>query len=151
MCAPDLDAEKAAAAGAATSEVRDGCWSAWAAAAPPPMSSAPSAAASSRGCASSASQRRGQPRRSLVSVGPVGPPFDDVARLDLTIDGADEIDPRLRAIKGGGGALLREKVVAAASGRVGIVVDSSKLVARSAPSRCRSRCALRRRLGDPGR
>ena len=57
-------------------------------------------------------------------------PFDDIARLDLTIDGADEIDPALRAIKGGGGALLREKVVAAASDRVSIVVDASKLVAR---------------------
>ncbi len=57
-------------------------------------------------------------------------PFDDIARLDLTIDGADEIDPALRAIKGGGGALLREKVVAAASDRVSIIVDSSKVVAR---------------------
>jgi ribose 5-phosphate isomerase A len=57
-------------------------------------------------------------------------PFDDVARLDLTIDGADEIDPSLRAIKGGGGALLREKVVAAASDRVIIVIDSSKWVGR---------------------
>jgi ribose 5-phosphate isomerase A len=64
------------------------------------------------------------------SVGLSVRPFDDVARLDLTIDGADEIDPELRAIKGGGGALLREKVVAAASDRVCIVVDSGKPVAR---------------------
>jgi ribose 5-phosphate isomerase A len=64
------------------------------------------------------------------SVGLAIRPFDGIARLDLTIDGADEIDPALRAIKGGGGALLREKVVAAASDRVAIVVDSSKLVAR---------------------
>lgn len=55
--------------------------------------------------------------------------FDTLARVDLTIDGADEIDPQLRAIKGGGGALLREKVVAAASDREIIVVDSSKPVA----------------------
>ena len=64
------------------------------------------------------------------SVGLAIRPFDGIARIDLTIDGADEIDPALRAIKGGGGALLREKVVAAASDRVAIIVDSGKLVAR---------------------
>lgn len=47
--------------------------------------------------------------------------------LDLTIDGADEVDPHLNLIKGGGGALLREKIVAQASRREIIVVDSSKL------------------------
>jgi ribose 5-phosphate isomerase A len=46
--------------------------------------------------------------------------------LDLTIDGADEVDPELNLIKGGGGALLREKIVAQASRRVVIVVDGSK-------------------------
>ncbi len=56
--------------------------------------------------------------------------FETVSRVDLTIDGADEIDPRFCAIKGGGGALLREKVVAAASDRVLIVVDGSKVVER---------------------
>src|ERR1700743_2980233 len=38
-------------------------------------------------------------------------PFDDIATVDLAIDGADQIDPAFRAIKGGGGALLREKIV----------------------------------------
>jgi ribose 5-phosphate isomerase A len=47
--------------------------------------------------------------------------------LDLTIDGADEVDPELNLIKGGGGALLREKMVAQASRREIIVVDQSKL------------------------
>ncbi|MCX7750787.1 MAG: ribose-5-phosphate isomerase RpiA [Candidatus Bipolaricaulota bacterium] len=47
--------------------------------------------------------------------------------LDLTIDGADEVDPELNLIKGGGGALLREKVVAQASRREVIVVDEGKL------------------------
>lgn len=47
--------------------------------------------------------------------------------VDLTIDGADEVDPELNLIKGGGGALLREKVVAQASRREIIVVDESKL------------------------
>jgi ribose 5-phosphate isomerase A len=48
-------------------------------------------------------------------------------RVDLTIDGADEVDPQLDLIKGGGGALLREKIVAQASDREIIVVDESKL------------------------
>ncbi|MBN1954339.1 MAG: ribose-5-phosphate isomerase RpiA [Anaerolineae bacterium] len=47
--------------------------------------------------------------------------------VDLTIDGADEVDPALNLIKGGGGALLREKIVAQASRREVIVVDESKL------------------------
>ncbi len=47
--------------------------------------------------------------------------------VDLTIDGADEVDPHLEVIKGGGGALLREKIVAQASRREIIVVDESKL------------------------
>lgn len=54
-------------------------------------------------------------------------PLDAGAPIDLTIDGADEVDPALRLIKGGGGALLREKIVAEASRRVAIVVDETKL------------------------
>ena len=50
--------------------------------------------------------------------------------IDLTIDGADEVDPELNVIKGGGGALLREKIVAQASRRVVITVDDSKLSPR---------------------
>jgi ribose 5-phosphate isomerase A len=53
---------------------------------------------------------------------------DDLPRrIDLTIDGADEVDPAMNLIKGGGGALLREKIVAQASQREIIVVDDSKL------------------------
>jgi ribose 5-phosphate isomerase A len=54
--------------------------------------------------------------------------FAQVSALDLTIDGADEISPALDLIKGGGGALLREKLVAAASRRLIIVADASKRV-----------------------
>jgi ribose 5-phosphate isomerase A len=53
--------------------------------------------------------------------------FDDHPRIDLTIDGADEVDPNLNLIKGGGGALLREKILAQASRRNIIIVDESKL------------------------
>ncbi len=56
-------------------------------------------------------------------------PFEEIAELDLTIDGADEFDPKLRLIKGGGGALWREKIVAAASKRMVVITDSSKAVA----------------------
>jgi ribose 5-phosphate isomerase A len=52
----------------------------------------------------------------------------EAGRLQITIDGADEVDPQLRLIKGGGGALLREKIVASASDMLVIVADSSKLV-----------------------
>ncbi|MCG3140967.1 MAG: Ribose-5-phosphate isomerase A [Anaerolineae bacterium] len=56
---------------------------------------------------------------------------DDLSEtLDVTIDGADEVDPQLNLIKGGGGALLREKIVAQASAREIIVVDASKLSPR---------------------
>lgn len=54
--------------------------------------------------------------------------LDDYQQIDVTIDGADEFDPKLRLIKGGGGALLREKVVASASKLVVIVADSGKQV-----------------------
>ena len=54
--------------------------------------------------------------------------LDSVEKLDVTIDGADEIDPKLNLIKGLGGALLREKIVAAATVREIIVADDSKLV-----------------------
>ena len=54
--------------------------------------------------------------------------LDDIDRLDLTVDGADEIDPSLNAIKGGGGALLREKIVAAASDRMIVIADDTKWV-----------------------
>ena len=54
--------------------------------------------------------------------------LDDIDRLDLTVDGADECDSALNLIKGGGGALLREKIVAAASDRMIVIADESKWV-----------------------
>jgi ribose 5-phosphate isomerase A len=54
--------------------------------------------------------------------------LDEIDRLDLTVDGADEVDGALDLIKGGGGALLREKIVAAASDRMIVIADESKWV-----------------------
>lgn len=130
MSVPDLDAEKAAAAEAAVAELRDGMLVG--------LGSGSTAAHAVRAIGRLVGQglriecvATSRATEALArSVGLSVRPFDDVARLDLTIDGADEIDPGLRAIKGGGGALLREKVVASASDRVSIIVDSTKPVAR---------------------
>ena len=54
--------------------------------------------------------------------------LDEHPQIDITIDGADEIDPKLNLIKGGGGALLREKVVASVTKKMVVVADSSKVV-----------------------
>ncbi|MEO5758976.1 MAG: ribose-5-phosphate isomerase RpiA, partial [Mesorhizobium sp.] len=54
--------------------------------------------------------------------------LEETPELDLTVDGADELDPELTLIKGGGGALLREKIVAAASNRMIVIADRSKMV-----------------------
>jgi ribose 5-phosphate isomerase A len=56
--------------------------------------------------------------------------LEDVRWLDLTIDGTDEFDPKLNLIKGGGGALLREKIVATASDQMIVIADRSKQVDR---------------------
>src|SRR5579862_6627698 len=55
--------------------------------------------------------------------------LDETPELDLTVDGADEIAPDLTLIKGGGGALLREKIVASASTHMIVIADQSKCVA----------------------
>jgi ribose 5-phosphate isomerase A len=88
----------------------------------------------------------------LPLLGPQGP-----LAIDVTIDGADEVDPQLNLIKGGGGALLHEKIVAQATRREIIVVDESKLSARLGtkhalpveifPFECEAQRALLERLG----
>jgi ribose 5-phosphate isomerase A len=54
--------------------------------------------------------------------------LDEHQEIDVTIDGADEIDPKLCLIKGGGGALLREKIIASASRKMVVIADATKLV-----------------------
>lgn len=69
-------------------------------------------------------------RKTEMEMDRLGIPIGDLntfSNLDLTIDGADEVDPNLNLIKGGGGALLREKIVAQSSRRNVIIVDESKL------------------------
>jgi ribose 5-phosphate isomerase A len=69
-----------------------------------------------------------QTQNLAASVGIPLTTLEKVQRIDVTIDGADEFDPELRLIKGGGGALLHEKIVASASRQVIIIADSSKQV-----------------------
>jgi ribose 5-phosphate isomerase A len=126
----DLEAEKALAAARAVEEVRDGMLvglgtGSTAAYAVRRLAERIAGGLRITGTATS--------RATETLAGELGIPlvaFDRVARVDLTIDGADEIDPQLCAIKGGGGALLREKIVAAASDRVIVVGDSTKPVSR---------------------
>jgi ribose 5-phosphate isomerase A len=73
------------------------------------------------------SERTAQMARTL---GIVLAHLDDLAPLDLVVDGADEADAGFNLIKGGGGALLREKIVAASAKRMIVVADGSKLVSR---------------------
>jgi ribose 5-phosphate isomerase A len=54
--------------------------------------------------------------------------LDECQEIDVTVDGADEVDPQLRLIKGGGGALLREKIVASATRTMVVVADAGKRV-----------------------
>jgi ribose 5-phosphate isomerase A len=73
---------------------------------------------------SEATRRRAESSRLRLST------LDETPVLDLTVDGADEIDPSLRLIKGGGGAHLREKIVATSSKSMIVIADESKRVDR---------------------
>jgi ribose 5-phosphate isomerase A len=67
-------------------------------------------------------------REQAASLGIPLTTLDECQQIDVTVDGADEVDPQLRMIKGGGGALLREKIVASATRQVVIVADATKRV-----------------------
>ena len=69
-------------------------------------------------------------RRIALEVGVALTTFQEHPEIDVTVDGADEVSPQLDLIKGLGGALVREKIVAHASKRVVIIVDESKMVDR---------------------
>lgn len=67
-------------------------------------------------------------RELALSLGIPLTTLDECQEIAVTVDGADEVDPQLRLIKGGGGAMLREKIVASATKQLVIVADSSKQV-----------------------
>jgi ribose 5-phosphate isomerase A len=67
-------------------------------------------------------------REQAASLGIPLATLDECQQIDVTVDGADEFDPQLRLIKGGGGALLREKIVASATRQLVIVADRTKRV-----------------------
>jgi ribose 5-phosphate isomerase A len=67
-------------------------------------------------------------REQAASLGIPLTTLDECQQIDVTVDGADEVDPQLRLIKGGGGALLREKIVASATRQYVIITDASKRV-----------------------
>lgn len=125
---PDLEAEKALAAARAVQEVEDGMLVG--------LGTGSTASYAVRFLAErmgkglkfkgTATSRATETLAQSLGIGLL--PLESISRVDLTIDGADEIDPHLRAIKGSGGALLREKLVASASDRVIVIVDSSKPV-----------------------
>src|SRR5205814_8461969 len=77
-------------------------------------------------CTCTSSKTEEQARSVGIAISNVA----DIAPLDLAVDGADEIDPKLRLIKGRGGALLREKIVEQAAARFIVIADESKLVQR---------------------
>jgi ribose 5-phosphate isomerase A len=68
-------------------------------------------------------------RELAASLGIPTTTLDECPEIDVTVDGADEVDPQLRLIKGGGGALLREKIVASATKQFVVIVDATKRVA----------------------
>jgi ribose 5-phosphate isomerase A len=67
-------------------------------------------------------------REQAASLGIPLTTLDECQQIDVTVDGADEVDPQLRLIKGGGGALLREKIVASATKQYVIITDATKRV-----------------------
>ncbi len=77
-------------------------------------------------CTSTSEKTEQQARSLEIPIEPLA----KIAPLDLAVDGADEIDPKLRLIKGRGGALLREKIVEQSAKRFIVIADESKLVER---------------------
>ena len=96
-------------------------------------------------CVATSPQTESAARELGISV----EPFESLDRLDVAIDGADQIAPDGWLVKGGGGAHTREKIVAAAAGRFIVIADSSKPVdaigrrsrSSSTPTACGRRCA----------
>jgi ribose 5-phosphate isomerase A len=126
----DLEREKANAAAAAVREVSDGMLVGLGTGSTAAYAVKELGRRVSEGLKVSAVATSTATQQLAESVGISVVHFGAIASVDLTIDGADEIGPNLQLIKGGGGALLREKIVATASTRAIVIVDSSKPVDR---------------------
>jgi ribose 5-phosphate isomerase A len=127
---PDREAEKALAAEAAVAEVQSGMLVGLGTGTTAAFAIAALARRAGQGlriqtAATSLATARAAEAAALVVLD-----FADLAAVDLGIDGVDEVDPGLRAIKGGGGAMLREKIVARAATRMIAIADASKRVGR---------------------
>ncbi len=125
-----LDAWKQAAAHAAVAEVADGMIVGLGTGSTAAHAIAAIGARVARGLAIRAVATSLHTHRAALAAGIAMLDFADVPAIDLCIDGVDEIDPALRAIKGGGGAMLREKIVATAATRMIAIADATKPVAQ---------------------
>lgn len=126
---PDAEAQKQAAAAAAVAEVQSGMLIGLGTGTTASHAIAEIARRTGEGlrvCAVATSERTARDAR-FAGIDVID--FADIDAVDLAIDGVDEIDPCLRAIKGGGGAMLREKIVANAARRMIAIADASKPVA----------------------
>jgi ribose 5-phosphate isomerase A len=129
--APDLQAEqKRAAAEAAVAEIADGMIVGLGTGSTAAFAIQALGDRVRHGLAVTAAASSLATERTARAVGITVLPFEEIGRVDLCIDGADEVDPDFRAIKGAGGALLREKVVAASAARMICIVDAGKIVRR---------------------
>jgi ribose 5-phosphate isomerase A len=126
----DLDREKRAAAEAAAALVRDGMTVGLGTGSTVAHLLAPLAA---RGIEIRCVATSPATERAARTLGLAVEPFDSLERLDIAIDGADQVAPDGWLVKGGGGAHVREKIVAAAAERFVVIVDSGKPVDRLAP------------------
>jgi ribose 5-phosphate isomerase A len=127
---PDREAEKALAAEAAVAEVESGMLVGLGTGTTAAFAIAALARRAGQGLRIQTAATSLTTARAAEAAGLIVLDFADLAAVDLGIDGVDEIDPALRAIKGGGGAMLREKIVARAATRMIAIADASKRVGR---------------------
>lgn len=128
MTAADRDAEKARAAEAAVAEVESGMIVGLGTGTTAAYAITALAGRVAKGLQIKAAATSLATMRTAQAAGITVLDFSDLAAVDLCIDGVDEIDPSFVAIKGGGGAMLREKIVARSAARMIAIADSSKRV-----------------------
>jgi ribose 5-phosphate isomerase A len=128
VTAPDREAEKAQAAEAAVAEIESGMLVGLGTGTTAAYAIAALSRRAARGLRVRTAATSLATAQAADAAGLAVLDFADLAKVDLCIDGVDEIDPAFRAIKGGGGAMLREKIVARAAARMIAIADGSKRV-----------------------